>query len=166
VIFSHAEGKPLSDELRSRLAGLAPAPTFDDQALFRLARQGSGPSVDLLPGDRRPQRRASPSPHRPCFRADALFPDALLIGRMRASGREIVVNAIPFSSKDWGNVSRYAEQVDRAFLPRPQGARPAIAVGNRHPEISLPAAFEPSASFSGTPASTHGVDGTAFGHSR
>src|SRR5207302_405902 len=27
-------------------------------------------------------------------------------------------------------------------LPRPQGARPAIAVGNRHPEISLPAAFE------------------------
>ena len=25
---------------------------------------------------------------------------------------------------------------------RPQGARPAIAVGNRHPQISLPAAFE------------------------
>lgn len=28
------------------------------------------------------------------------------------------------------------------FLPRPQRERPAIAVGNRHPEISLPAAFD------------------------
>jgi hypothetical protein len=61
---------------------------------------------------------------------------------MRASGKEIVVNAIPLGSKDWENVSRYATQVDTAFLPRPQGVRPAIAVGNRHPEISLPAAFE------------------------
>src|SRR5207253_5301865 len=71
-----------------------------------------------------------------------VFPGALLIGRMRAAGREIVVNAVPFASKDWQNVSAFAEQIDRAFLPRPQGARPAIAVGNRHPEISLPAAFE------------------------
>src|SRR5204863_7442912 len=66
----------------------------------------------------------------------------LLIGRMRAAGREILVNAVPFSPNDRQNLSAFAEQVDRAFLPRPQGARPAIAVGNRHPEISLPAAFE------------------------
>ena len=31
--------------------------------------------------------------------------------------------------------------MEPAFLPRPQRALPAIATGNRHPEISLPAAF-------------------------
>ncbi|MCX6620836.1 MAG: tagaturonate epimerase family protein, partial [Acidobacteria bacterium] len=50
--------------------------------------------------------------------------------------------AIPFASTDWNNIRTFVEQVDRAFLPRPQGAQAAIAVGNRHPEISLPAAFE------------------------
>jgi hypothetical protein len=32
--------------------------------------------------------------------------------------------------------------IDPVFLPRPQRDLPAVAVGNRHPEISLPAAFE------------------------
>jgi hypothetical protein len=32
--------------------------------------------------------------------------------------------------------------VNQAFLPKPQAGQAAIAVGNRHPEISLPAAFE------------------------
>ena len=31
---------------------------------------------------------------------------------------------------------------DQEFLPRPQKDQPAIAVGNRHPEVSLPAAFD------------------------
>ncbi len=48
----------------------------------------------------------------------------------------------PFASTDRDAIRRFAEQIDRAFLPRPQGERPAIAVGNRHPEVSLPAAFE------------------------
>jgi hypothetical protein len=62
---------------------------------------------------------------------------------MRPGGaREVVVNAIPFAATDHENVRRYVQEVDRAFLPRPQAANPAIAVGNRHPEISLPAAFE------------------------
>ena len=56
-------------------------------------------------------------------------------------GREVVVNAIPFDSTDHDNIRRYAEVVDNAFLPRPQGSQSAIAVGNRHPEISLPAVF-------------------------
>ncbi|HLJ47847.1 MAG TPA: tagaturonate epimerase family protein [Bryobacteraceae bacterium] len=47
----------------------------------------------------------------------------------------------PFASTDHGNIRAYAECIDRAFLPRPQGSLPAIACGNRHPEISLPAAF-------------------------
>jgi len=46
-----------------------------------------------------------------------------------------------FGSSDWENLRAFAEQIDRAFLPRPQGDLPAIAAGNRHPEISLPAIF-------------------------
>jgi hypothetical protein len=47
----------------------------------------------------------------------------------------------PFASTDHGNIAAFAEHIDRAFLPRPQRAQPAIAAGNRHPEISLPAVF-------------------------
>jgi hypothetical protein len=52
------------------------------------------------------------------------------------------VETRPFASTDRETVRWFAEQVNRAFLPRPQGALPAVAVGNRHPEVSLPAAFE------------------------
>ncbi len=47
-----------------------------------------------------------------------------------------------FASTDREQIRWFAENVNRAFLPRPQGALPAVAVGNRHPEVSLPAAFE------------------------
>jgi len=46
-----------------------------------------------------------------------------------------------FGPADRNNVRAFVENIDRAFLPRPQGALPAIAAGNRHPEISLPAVF-------------------------
>src|SRR5579862_2391090 len=46
-----------------------------------------------------------------------------------------------FGPRDRQNLRAFAEHIDRSFLPRPQGGAPAIAVGNRHPEISLPAAF-------------------------
>jgi hypothetical protein len=49
--------------------------------------------------------------------------------------------AIPFSPTDYENVAYFAKEIAPEFLPRPQGPQPAIACGNRHPEISLPAAF-------------------------
>ncbi len=52
------------------------------------------------------------------------------------------VAAIPFASTDHDNIRKFAEEIAREFLPRSQGARAAIAAGNRHPEISLPAVFE------------------------
>lgn len=55
---------------------------------------------------------------------------------------ETGVEVRPFGPGDREAVRDYAERVDRAFLPRPQRERPAVAVGNRHPEISLPAAFD------------------------
>jgi hypothetical protein len=42
----------------------------------------------------------SPAAYRGGFGADGMFP-ARFIGRMSV-GREILVNAVPFSSKDWG----------------------------------------------------------------
>ena len=47
-----------------------------------------------------------------------------------------------FGPTDYANLEAFAERIDRRFLPRPQRAEPAIAAGNRHPEISLPAVFD------------------------
>jgi hypothetical protein len=62
------------------------------------------------------------------------------IHRFHLNGIDVFV--YPFASTDHGNIAAFAEHIDRAFLPRPQRAQPAIAAGNRHPEISLPAVFE------------------------
>ncbi len=148
LIFQHTEGKPLNDEMRNRLAGRVTALGLTSlqvyvgslqqdpihQGAFYVAVDGlsSGKAQALLL-----HLSSASSP------ATALFPKALLIGRMRpGGGREVVVSAIPFSSSDYEHIKTFAEQVDRDFLPRPQGAHAAIAVGNRHPEISLPAVFE------------------------
>ncbi len=61
--------------------------------------------------------------------------------RSRSSTDAGDVYVYPFDSTDYQNISAFAERIDRAFLPRPQRDRPAIAAGNRHPEISLPAVF-------------------------
>ena len=58
-----------------------------------------------------------------------------------SGGREAGLRAYSFSSYDREAVATFARDVEPAFLPRPQRALPAIATGNRHPEISLPAAF-------------------------
>jgi hypothetical protein len=56
-------------------------------------------------------------------------------------GREVGVKGYSFASYDHDAISTFAREVAPVFLPRPQRALPAIAVGNRHPEISLPAGF-------------------------
>src|SRR3989454_4247230 len=144
LIFAQAEGKPLSDDLRNRLAGRAvPLKLSSIKPYFgSLAKDPVHPSTYYLAIDGRDSQPLLLHVALASAPTSSVYPRALLIGRMRAAGREIVVNSIPFSSTDWENVSQFAQQIDRAFLPRPQGARPAIAVGNRHPEISLPAAFE------------------------
>jgi hypothetical protein len=144
LIFQHVEGKRLNDDLRNRLAGRSgqlQISTFKPY-FGSLARDPVHPSTYYLAVDGRNSQPLLLHIALASAPTSGVFPNALLIGRMRASGKEIVVNSIPFASKDWENVGRYATQVDKAFLPRPQGPRPAIAVGNRHPEISLPAAFE------------------------
>ena len=56
-------------------------------------------------------------------------------------GRELGVKGCSFTSYDHDAIGVFAREVAPVFLPRPQRALPAIATGNRHPEISLPAAF-------------------------
>jgi tagaturonate epimerase-like protein len=144
LIFSVADGKPLSDDLRNRLAGRAGQLQLSTFIPFfgSLARDPAHPSTYYIAADGRNSQPLLLHIALASAPTSGIFPNALLIGRMRAAGREIVVNSIPFASSDWENIGRYAAEVDAAFLPRPQGVRPAIAAGNRHPEISLPAAFE------------------------
>ena len=60
--------------------------------------------------------------------SSALFPRAMLIGRMRLQNRrEIVASVVPFGSDDSAHVRTFAEDVDRAFLPRPQGTSPSMS---------------------------------------
>lgn len=83
--------------------------------------------------------RISTAPESGCQR----FSHPVLSERIRmARGGEIELSAYRFTSADHDKIGAFAEQVAPAFLPRPQRALPAVAVGNRHPEISLPAAFE------------------------
>jgi len=48
----------------------------------------------------------------------------------------------PFSADDDDYLENFVRLIDPAFLPRPQRDQAAIAAGNRHPEISLPAVFD------------------------
>lgn len=148
LILEQVEGRPLSEDLRGRLASRLNALPLASLAAHpgSLERDPIHPSVyyaavDAL-GGARPQplllRIATASSP-----ASGLFPNPLLICRTRTErGPEVVINAIPFASTDHAHIRTFAEQVNRAFLPRPQGAQPAIAAGNRHPEISLPAILE------------------------
>lgn len=71
------------------------------------------------------------------------FSHPLFTGCLAGGSRDLLaIRAFPFSSTDYENIRAFAEQIAPDCLPRPQGALPAIAAGNRHPEISLPAVFE------------------------
>lgn len=53
-----------------------------------------------------------------------------------------VCSVYAFGSYDHANIAAFATHLAPEFLPRPQGQQPAIAAGNRHPEVSLPALFD------------------------
>ena len=122
LVFETAENQDLNDELRTRLA----------QRLGAMKLERLRPLAGSLERD-----AADPSGY--YMAADG--PAPLLLRFARTAGQPAVA-ATPFASTDHASVRWFAESVNRAFLPRPQGALAAIAVGNRHPEISLPAAFE------------------------
>jgi hypothetical protein len=96
------------------------------------------PAAPQIPGSRVYYRSLARDPGAPdtlYVAADLERPSLL---RCRPGGVEV----LPFAPSDRETIRHFAEKIDRAFLPRPQRDLPAIATGNRHPEISLPAAFE------------------------
>ncbi|MCS7025365.1 MAG: tagaturonate epimerase family protein [Bryobacteraceae bacterium] len=147
IIFQMAEGKPLTEELRQRLANRAALLNLQSVTPYfgSLQKDPTHQSTYYLAVDGLNREKPQPlllhiAPA--SAPASALFPQSFLIGRMRpGGGREVVVNGVPFSSYDGASLRAYASKVDRSFLPRPQGSQSAIAAGNRHPEISLPAVF-------------------------
>ena len=71
-----------------------------------------------------------------------LLAEPVRTARAQAEGKDVLLSFIPFGSYSHENIRKFAEQIERAFLPRPQRSQPAVAAGNRHPEISLPAVFD------------------------
>ncbi len=70
------------------------------------------------------------------------FPQCDVSQRFEIEASPWTLFLVPFRPCDYENVAYFAKTLAPEFLPRPQGAAPAIACGNRHPEISLPAAFQ------------------------
>jgi hypothetical protein len=144
LVLDQLDRGPLTDEARNRVAMRAGSMRLSSFTIHpgSIAKDPIHPSTYYVAVDAhdkalllRVALASSPS--------SGLFPHALLIGRMHtASGREIVVNAVPFASTDHTSIGTFAEQVDTSFLPRPQGGLPAIAVQCGDPEAVLPAAFE------------------------
>ena len=118
LILDNAANQPLTDELRTRLVERSADLKID------------GPHPLFASLERDP---ADPSSY--YVAADGPSPQLLHVSRKGVEAR-------PFASTDQESIRWFAETVNRAYLPRPQRDLPAIAVGNRHPEVSLPAAFE------------------------
>jgi hypothetical protein len=83
--------------------------------------------LQFTPGPAAPSGRVANPVHEESLR----FPD----------GRVVGLKAYSFGSHDHDAIGVFAREVAPEFLPRPQRELPGIATGNRHPEISLPAAF-------------------------
>jgi tagaturonate epimerase-like protein len=150
-ILRNVEGRPLSQDLRAQLARELDARRL---AMLRaharsLESDPQHPANYYLVFDTLESGRATSwlLQVAPASAAAAeRFAHPVWAERIRASsnpasgGTEVKV--FPFASSDHENIRIFAEQVSPAFLPRPQGAQPAVAAGNRHPEFSLPAVFD------------------------
>ncbi len=101
-----------------------------DALRARVAERAGNPNIRMASLERDPE-----DPSSFYVAADDPTPRLLHVTRNGIEPR-------PFGSTDREQVRWFAERVNPAFLPRPQAALPAVAVGNRHPEVSLPAAFE------------------------
>jgi hypothetical protein len=130
LIFEHAERKPLTDELRNRLAARAAVLRLESVVPYfgSLARDPVHPSSYYLAVD------GAETPHLlhvalATAPTSSIFHNALLIGRThRINGPEFLVNAIPFGPADRDHIDRFVAQVDTAFLPRQQGSRASITI--------------------------------------
>jgi hypothetical protein len=130
LIFDHAEGKPLTEDVRNRLAARAAVLQFQTLTPFfgSLERDPVHHSVYYLAVDSESEPlllhlalAAAPT--------SSIYYKPLLIGRMRRpNGPEMVINAIPFGPGAHQNLETFAARINSAFYPKPQGARTTITV--------------------------------------
>lgn len=128
LVFELAEGKPLTDEIRGRIAARAAplklesiVPWFGSLDRDPVHRSTYYLAVDVREGP--PQLLHMAPATAP---TSGVFQKPLLIGRMRrARGPEIVINTVPFGPDDTENIDKLAS-LDPAFLPRQHGPRLAL----------------------------------------
>lgn len=129
LIFESAEKKPLTDDLRSRIAARAAAlrletlvPYFGSLERDPVHHSTYYLAVDVLGGH--PQLLHMAPASAP---TSSIFQKPLLVGRMRRSpGPEIVINTIAFSPADSLAIEKFCTRINTAFLPRPNGSRATV----------------------------------------
>jgi len=144
LILDQAERKPLTDEVRNRIAARGAVLHLETITPYfgSLERDPVHPSAYYLAVDGAQGEPLLLYLALATAPTSSIFYKPLLIGRTRrANGPEMVINAVPFGPSDRENLAKFAAQVNTAFLPRPQGSRTAIAVGSLQPQVGLPAAF-------------------------
>jgi hypothetical protein len=134
MILQLADKKPLNDDVRQRIATRGAALKLESITPYygSLQKDPSHQSAFFLAVDGITSNQPQPLLLRfapASSPASALFPQSILIGRMRPGTREILVNAVPFSADDGSAIRSYVQHVDPSFLPRPQGAQMAIVAG-------------------------------------
>ncbi|HYW48694.1 MAG TPA: hypothetical protein VE959_37870 [Bryobacteraceae bacterium] len=145
LIFDQAERKALTEEVRNRLAARASVLRLETITPWfgSLARDPVHPSSYYVAVD---GARGEPLLLHVALATaptSSIFYKPLLIGRMRRpNGFEMVLNAVPFGAGERERLEQFAQRIDTAFLPRPQGIRTAIAIEPADPEKELPGAFE------------------------
>lgn len=129
LVFSFAERKPLNEEVRARIASRLAGARFGSLRPYpaSLERDPVHHSTYYMAVDGRNGEPLLLHMAPAAAPASAIFPKPLLIGRMRrATGPEMVINAVPFSPANHEFIERFARQINESFLPRPQGSRAAI----------------------------------------
>ena len=130
ILFREVSNRALDDELRVRVStlhgteGAGPPDAAWRFHFLSLTRDPNDAATLYLVGDREADETKS-----------------ALLTFTRAEAGEVQVREQPFRPADRETVREMATK-DARFLPRPQKDLPAVAVGNRHPEISLSAVFD------------------------
>jgi hypothetical protein len=120
-----AHPKPVDDRMRERVAARAGSIAFQCLRPYvpSIERDPIHPSAYYICVDGVDQQpfllRVAPS----STPSSGLFPKAILIGRTHLGPREVVINAVPFGRGDRDRIKVFAEQVNKAFLPKP-GTKP------------------------------------------
>jgi hypothetical protein len=132
LVFEAAERKPLTDEVRNRIAARAAGLRLESMVPYfgSLERDPVHHSTYYLAVD------AGKGPPQLVHMAlataptSSIFEKPVLVGRMRrVGGPEIVINTIPFGPADAAALEKFAGRINTAFLPRPQGSRTTIVAG-------------------------------------